>query len=71
MRKIMVVLMILVLAACAELKVAADIVDIFVPDPPKCNKENVGTYRHGGDLCVKYVDGTYGWQAWTPKGRAK
>jgi hypothetical protein len=33
MKTIIGIILILVLAGCAELKVAADVVDIFVPDP--------------------------------------
>jgi hypothetical protein len=39
MKKIIVLLLLLFLASCAEMTLAADIVDIFVPDPEPCSEE--------------------------------
>jgi hypothetical protein len=65
MKKILLILTLFVfLVGCAELKVATDIVDIFVPDKPKsvpvCDKKTVGIV-HKGKICLKYSDNTYKW----------
>lgn len=51
------VLMILIIMGCAEVKIAGDIV---VPDDPVCNEEKRGT-AWDGQICSKIPDGSYKW----------
>ncbi len=63
-RIIFLIFIAILLSGCAEMKVAADVIDILVPDKPKpvpvCDKDSVGTI-HKGKICLKYSDNTYKW----------
>lgn len=66
MKKLLMIvfLIVLLLAACAELKIAADIVDIFtepVPVPLVCGEKTVGTANERGEVCRLFTDGKYRW----------
>jgi len=73
-KRLIFLLMVLALAGCAELKVAADIVDIFVPDPdPVCSEKTRGDVWQNGDkgmICAK-IPGGYEWVYFAPINRVR